>query len=106
MNSSTKKVFTVQDKDTNKKRSIEQKFYDLLYHRACTCSMASELLGEYQKNLTRIKRRWEKQGRLWVIKLDRCQITKRNGVQVITTNPSHPELFFKSNQLNLFNDAE
>ena len=55
--------------------------------------------GIMRPNICRYVSKWKKQDCIGIVRLCTCPISKRGGVQQLTTNP---ELFAKSNQLNLF----
>lgn len=62
-------------------------FYNFLYTQVATCSMAAAATSISQKNLTRFKRRFEKEGLLWVVRIGICRHTKHRA-QYLTTNPA------------------
>lgn len=77
----------------------EKIFFDYLKNHVASASMATYATGVPQKNCTRYKRSYEKDGRLVQIKKDRCKITGRY-VWYLTTNK---DLFPKTSpQLTLF----
>ena len=61
-------------------------FFEYLQKNTVTCSMASEALSIPQKNLTRYKRRLQKEGKLKVCFQGVCKITKYHA-EYLTTNP-------------------
>jgi len=90
-----------QSKDTVFKKQ-EQVFYEYLLKNAVTASQAEAETGIKQKNLTRYKRKYEKQGMLWQLKVVRCPITG-HWAWTLTTDPSRVKIHCK--QLNLFEDG-
>ena len=73
-------------------------YFNYLKHNVASNSMVTVATGIAQKCLTRYKRFFEKQNLLCQVYKKRCEITGRI-VWYLTTNP---ELFRKSNQLELF----
>ena len=73
-------------------------FYNFLLDKVTSCTEVSKKLGIVQKNLTRYKRKFQKDGKLAVVNKLKCPVTNRE-VQFITTDPNR---FPKTKQLNLF----
>ena len=73
-------------------------FYNFLFDKVTSCTEVSKKLGIVQKNLTRYKRKFQKDGKLAVVNKLKCPVTNRE-VQFITTDPNR---FPKTKQLNLF----
>jgi len=85
------------DKD-NYKRTQLKTIFEYLQNNIATASMVTDATGITQKNICRYKRDLEKAGRLCEIEKKLC---KKTGFKAwyLTTNP---DLFPKSNQINLF----
>jgi DNA invertase Pin-like site-specific DNA recombinase len=64
-----------------------QRVYEYLKKETATATMAAVALNIYRPNLCRRKRTLQKAGHLIEVKKGYCPITKRNGVQFLTTNP-------------------
>ena len=79
-------------KEGNKKQEHKdtelKAVYDYLQHHPATVTIAAVALNIYWLNLCRHKRTLQKAGHLIQIKKGICPITKRNGVQFLTTNPA------------------
>ncbi len=69
----------------NKNR--KELIYEYLQKSIATCAMVCDALGIKEKYFTRIKREFEKNDRLWVLKKGRCQSTGYRSSQYVTTNP-------------------
>ncbi len=83
-----------QAQDTTNK-SQTKTVYEYLKHNVATATMVQRATGVEQKNITRYKRDFEKNGLLSEVKYDRCKVTK-HWAWYLTTNP---DLFPLSNQL-------
>ena len=64
-----------------------------------TMLMVSIETGIMRASICRYVSKWKKQDRIKIVSLSTCPISKRGGVQRLTTNP---EMFPKSNQIKLF----
>ena len=73
--------------------------FEYLKVNTATATQVAVALNIYRPNLSRRKRVLEIAGNLAVVKKGFCPITKRWGVQILTTNPA---LFPKQLQLKLF----
>jgi hypothetical protein len=73
--------------------------FEYLKVNTATATQVAVALNIYRPNLSRRKRVLEIAGNLAVVKKGFCPITKRWGVQILTTNPA---LFRKQLQLTLF----
>ena len=78
----------------NQKKTI----FEYLKQNTATASMVTDATGVPQKNITRFKREFEKQGLLYEVEKKLCSLTGFRA-WYLTTNT---ELFPKSNQLKMF----
>ncbi|WP_433834643.1 hypothetical protein [Flavobacterium anhuiense] len=72
--------------------------FEYLQNHTATASMVSEATGIPQKSICRYKRDLEKRGLLCELRKEFCKLTKFRA-WYLTTNP---DLFPKSNQMELF----
>lgn len=84
----------------NKLISQEQMMFEYLINHIATASMVSYALKIPQKNITRFKRRFECEGKLWTVKHEKCKITGFKA-WYLTTNPLLIQKQI-NNQLSLF----
>lgn len=57
------------------------------YKAPKTMLMVSVETGIMRSNITRFVAEWKKQNRMKIVKIGICPISKRTGVQYLTTNP-------------------
>ena len=79
---------TAPQHNQNYKDNEIQRVYDYLQRETATVTLAAVALNIYRTNLCRRKRTLQKAGHLIEVKKGYCPITKRNGVQFLTTNPA------------------
>lgn len=87
---------------TNEDKHFEgqmKRVFAAFYKQPKTMLMVEVETGIMRPNICRYVSKWKKQDRIKIVSLSICPISKHEGVQRLTTNP---EMFPKSNQLNLF----
>ena len=90
-------IITTQNKDKVSTSQLKTIFNYLQSHTA-TASMVADATGVPQKSICRYKRDLQKRGLLYEVKKGFCELTKFRA-WYLTTNP---DLFPRSNQLQLF----
>ena len=90
-------ITTTQNKDKVSTTQLKTIFNFLQSHTA-TASMVADATGVPQKSICRYKRDLQKRGLLYEVKKGLCELTKFRA-WYLTTNP---DLFPRSNQLQLF----
>lgn len=73
--------------------------FSALYRQPKTMLMVEVETGIMRPNICRYVSKWKKRDCIKIVKFGICPISKRGGVQHLTTNP---DLFPKSNQTKLF----
>lgn len=76
-----------------------QRVNKAFFEKPKTMLQASFETGIFRANICRYVAQWKKNNRITVVKIGICPISKRNGVQFLTSNP---DLYPKQGQLNLF----
>jgi hypothetical protein len=76
-----------------------KRVFAAFYSQPKTMLMVERETGIMRPNICRYVSRWKKLGSIKIVSLCICPISKRGGVQRLTTNP---ELFPTSNQIKLF----
>jgi hypothetical protein len=76
-----------------------KRVFEAFYSQPKTMLMVSVETGVMRSNICWYAREWKEQNSIKIIRLGICPISKREGVQYLTTNP---RLFPSTNQLNLF----
>lgn len=80
-------------------QSQMKRVFAALYRQPKTMLMVAIETGIMRSNITRYVAKCKKQDCIKIVKFGICPISKRGGVQYLTTNP---DLFPKSNQLKMF----
>jgi hypothetical protein len=85
-----------------------KRFAAILSHEPMTCTQASASTGIPQKHCTWLKSILERSGDLVVLNLTTCPITRRAGVQLLTTNKGRIKRYIQNKppQLSLFEDGQ
>lgn len=76
-----------------------QRVSNAFFEKPKTMLQVSLETNIYRSNICRYKSKWLKSDNIAVAKIGVCPISKRTGVQFLTTNP---DLYPKQRQLNLF----
>jgi hypothetical protein len=90
-----------QSKDKNFKAQMKRVFA-ALYRQPKTMLMVQVETGIMRSNITRYVAEWKKQDCIKIVRLGICPISKRAGVQFLTTNPElFPSIVEPSNTVKL-----
>lgn len=76
-----------------------KKVFEAFYSQPKTMLMVAVETGVMRSNICWYAREWRAHNSIKIMRLGICPISKRQGVQYLTTNP---KLFPSSNQLKLF----
>jgi hypothetical protein len=90
------------DKVQNKDKYFEaqmKRVFAAFYQQPKTMLMVEVETGIMRPNICRYVAKWKKQNCIKIVSLSICPISRRAGVQRLTTNP---EVFPKSNQIQMF----
>lgn len=84
--------------------SQKEKVYNYLLENTATMSMVDEATGVKQKNICRIYNSLLKEGRVYVAKVDKCEVTGKKAMYLSTNplcNPHRNQL-----KINFYNDKD
>jgi len=74
-----------------------KRVFAAFYSQPKTMLMVSIETGIRRSNITRYVAKWHKQNRIAMVRKGICPISKRSGVQFLTTNLEHPAIVEHSN---------
>lgn len=90
-----------KDSKKNDNKAQMKRYFEFLKHNVATNSMCSDALGIPQKNLTRYKRKFEKNNQLWEVYRTKCKHTGHKASYLTTDPDKAPEA---PQQLSLFDE--